>query len=152
MLLGHWGLTAQLICSSLHCETKLPVEQGGAPIWRSKSSCTKGSIVKHLEQRIKVSAILNPLFNSSFVGPLGQKGLGHQHFAPHCSRCSLSHNEGRSRSAVQSILCVAPPCPRGSLFQYQSEEQISCAVQTLCCSSLSQRQFYPYKSDEQIRC
>ena len=55
----------------------------------------------------------------------------------------LSHNERRSRSAVQSILCVAPRCPRGSLVPYINEEQISCSVQSLCCSALSQRQSHP---------
>ena len=34
----------------------------------------------------------------------------------------LSDTKVRSRSAVQSILFVAPPCPRGSLVPYKSEE------------------------------
>ena len=52
----------------------------------------------------------------------------------------LSHTTARSRPALQSILYVAPRCPRGSLVPYQNEEQISCAVHSLCCSSLFQRQ------------
>ena len=58
-----------------------------------------------------------------------------------------SHSKVRSRSAVQFILCVAPRCPRGSLFPYKSKEQISCAVHSLCCSLLSQT-LVPYKSEE----
>ena len=34
----------------------------------------------------------------------------------------LSHTKARSRSDVQSILCVASRCPRGSLVPYKSEE------------------------------
>ena len=34
----------------------------------------------------------------------------------------LSHTKTRSRSAVQSIFCVAPWCPRGRLVPYKSEE------------------------------
>ena len=45
--------------------------------------------------------------------------------------------------AEQSILCFAPCCSRGSLFPYQNEEQISCAVHSQSCSSLSQRQSCP---------
>ena len=33
-----------------------------------------------------------------------------------------SHTKVRSRSAVQSILCVAPRYPRGSLVPYKSED------------------------------
>ena len=33
-----------------------------------------------------------------------------------------TQNKGRSRSAVQSILFVAPRCPRGSLVPYKSKE------------------------------
>ena len=33
-----------------------------------------------------------------------------------------SHTKMRSRSAVQSIFCVGPRCPRGSLVPYKSEE------------------------------
>ena len=44
---------------------------------------------------------------------------------------------------MQSIFCVAPCCPRGSLVPYKNEEQIMCAVHFLCCSSLSQRQSCP---------
>ena len=49
----------------------------------------------------------------------------------------------RSRSAVQSILCVAPWRPRGSLVPYKNKDQISCTVHSLCCSLLSQRQSCP---------
>ena len=38
-----------------------------------------------------------------------------------------------------SIPYAAPRCPRGSLVSYKNEEQNSCAVHFLCCSSLSQR-------------
>ena len=34
----------------------------------------------------------------------------------------FSHTKTRSKSAVQSIFCVAPRCPRGSLVPYKSEE------------------------------
>ena len=54
-----------------------------------------------------------------------------------------SHTKTRSRSSVQYIFCVAPCCPRGSLVPYKNEEQISCAVHSLCCSSLSQMQSCP---------
>ena len=33
-----------------------------------------------------------------------------------------SHTKARTRSPVQSINCVAPRCPRGSLVPYKSEE------------------------------
>ena len=87
-----------------------------------------GPMLRQLEQRIKCSALLNPRFNLSFVGPLGQKGSYHQQCAPHCSRgadqmCSLfsvlllavpeavsSHIKVRSRTAVHFKLCVAPRC------------------------------------------
>ena len=55
----------------------------------------------------------------------------------------LSHNDGRSKSAMQSNFCVVPWNPSGSLVPYKSEEQISCAVHSQCCSSLSQRQSRP---------
>ena len=35
-----------------------------------------------------------------------------------------SHTKIRSRSAVQSIFCVAPRCPRGKLVPYKSEENL----------------------------
>ena len=36
---------------------------------------------------------------------------------------ALSHTKTRNKSAVQSIFCVAPPCPsRGSLIPYKSKE------------------------------
>ena len=42
-----------------------------------------------------------------------------------------SHTKTRSRSAVQSILSLAPRCPRGSLVPYKSEEhQFSGALLT----------------------
>ena len=41
------------------------------------------------------------------------------------------------------LFCVAPIFPRGSLVQYINEEQISCAVHSLCCSLLSQRKSRP---------
>ena len=41
------------------------------------------------------------------------------------------------------ILCFAPRCPRGSLVPYKNKEQISCAVHSQSCSSLSQRQSRP---------
>ena len=44
---------------------------------------------------------------------------------------------------MQSLLCIDPCCHRGSLLHYKNEEQISCAVHSLCCSSLSQRQSCP---------
>ena len=55
----------------------------------------------------------------------------------------LSHNEERSKSSVQSNFCAAPHCPRGSFVPYKSEEQISSAVHSLSCSSLSHRQSRP---------
>ena len=33
-----------------------------------------------------------------------------------------SHTKTRSRSAVQSIFCITPCCPRGNLVPYKSEE------------------------------
>ena len=48
---------------------------------------------------------------------------------------------GRSKKENRhSIPYDAHPCPRGSLVPYKNQEQISCAVHFLCCSSLSQRQ------------
>ena len=47
------------------------------------------------------------------------------------------------RGAEMYILCFAPRCPRGSHVPYQNEEQISCAVNSQSCSSLSQRQSCP---------
>ena len=40
----------------------------------------------------------------------------------------LSHTETRSRSAVQSILSLAPRCLRGSLVPYKSEEHPFCGA------------------------
>ena len=47
--------------------------------------------------------------------------------------CSLlsqrqSHTQTRSRSAVQSILSLAPRCPRGSLVPYESDEHKFCGA------------------------
>ena len=93
----HRGKTAQLICSSLHYGTRLPLEHGGAPFCWYNSSCPRGAIVKQVEQSIKFSAILieyywvllNPVFNLSFEGSLGPKGPYHQHCTPYCFRGSL---------------------------------------------------------------
>ena len=54
-----------------------------------------------------------------------------------------SHTKAQSRSAVQSLLCVAPRCPRGSLVALKSKERISCTVYLQCFSSLSQMQSCP---------
>ena len=99
----------------------------------------------------------DPLFRTSNLS----SSLSHRQFCPILNRgadqlCSLSsvlllavpeavssHTKARSRSPVHFIPCVAPRCPRGSLVPYESEEQISFAVHSLCCSSLSQRQSRP---------
>ena len=39
-----------------------------------------------------------------------------------------SHTKVRSRSAVQSILSLAPRCPRGSLVPYKIEERQFCGA------------------------
>ena len=51
---------------------------------------------------------------------------------PNCLWDSVEHHRG-----------FAPCCPRGSLVPYKSEEQISCSVHFLSCSSLSQIQSCP---------
>ena len=48
-----------------------------------------------------------------------------------------SHTKERSRSAVHIILCVAPRWSKRQSCPYKIKEQISCAVHSLCCSSLS---------------
>ena len=52
----------------------------------------------------------------------------------------LSHTKTRSRSAVQSILSLAPRCPRGSLVPYKSEEHQFCGAllteRTVCGMAL----------------
>ena len=119
---------------------------------------------------MEYGSIFNPLFNLSLCRSPGTRGirspkwcssLFQRQFGPRikggvdqlCRVSSVflltvpeavsSQNEGRSKSAVQSNFCVAPCCLRGSLVPYKSEEQISCAVHFLCCSSLSQRQSRP---------
>ena len=99
-------------------------------------------------------AILNPLFNLFLWWSRGTKrlksstlcsSLSHSHSRPYQSEeqiscsvhnlcCSLLFPEAvssnikvRSKSAVPSILCVAPCCPRGSLIPYKSEEHHFCA-------------------------
>ena len=44
---------------------------------------------------------------------------------------------------MKSNFCVAPRCPRGSLVPNKIEEQNSCPVYSMCCSSLFQRQSRP---------
>ena len=58
-------------------------------------------------------------------------------------RDCLWDSEEQHSWAKLSILCFSPRCPRGSLVPYQNEEQISCAVYSHSCSSLSQRQSCP---------
>ena len=65
-----------------------------------------------------------------------------------CFLCSLSQRQSRpimrgGAPVMQSNFCIAPCFPRGSLVHYKSEEQISFVVHSLCCSSLSQRQSCP---------
>ena len=116
---------------------------------------------------MKYGSILNQLLNMSLCS---SPGIGEIRSPKWCSllfqrqfyprmkrgadqRCSLAsillltvpkavsfYNEGRSKSALNSNFCVAPRCPRGSLVPHKSEERINCAVHSLCCSSLSQRQ------------
>ena len=50
---------------------------------------------------------------------------------------------------MTSSFCVAPHCPKGSFVPYKSEEQISCSVHSLCCSSLSQRQSCPVQKQRE---
>ena len=53
----------------------------------------------------------------------------------------LSNTKTRSRSAVRSILCLAPCCPRGSLGPYKSEEHQFCGAllteRTVCGMSIN---------------
>ena len=52
-----------------------------------------------------------------------------------------SHTKVRSRSAVQSILSLAPRCPRGSLVPYKSKEHQFCGAflteRTVCGMGLA---------------
>ena len=89
---------------------------------------------------MKYGSILNPLL---YVGPLGQEKLDHQNGALCCSRGSFVPEWREKQISYSVILCVATRCPRGSLVPYINEEQISCSVNSLCCSSLSQRQSRP---------
>ena len=63
---------------------------------------------------------------------------------------ALSHNECRSRSAVQSILCVAPRCPRRSLVPFKSDEHQFCGAlltERNVCAGWSVQQMNQYKQN-----
>ena len=87
-------------------------------------------------------AILNTLFNLFLTRTPGTKELISRTLCPSLFKrqsCPIMKGE----PAVQSTRCVAPPYLRDSPFQYIKEEQLSCSVHSLCCSSLAQRQSRP---------
>ena len=57
--------------------------------------------------------------------------------------CLWDSEEQHRECNGMSTICLAPCCPRGSLVPYKNEDQISCAVHSQSCSSLSQRQSCP---------
>ena len=63
-----------------------------------------------------------------------------------------SNNEGRSRSAVQSILCVAPLCPE-AVSSHIKAKSLSAVQSNLYVAPLCPRgSLVPYKSEEHQFC
>ena len=132
----HCEWTAQLICSSLLYGTRLPLGFQGTT---QKFDCIADLLLPSiwdetafLTMRIKTEnlSILNPLFKFSLCRS-PRVNITNIMLIP-VPEAVLSHNEGRSRSAVQSILCGTPRCND----QYIKEEQISCSLHSLGCLSL----------------
>ena len=130
-----WEWTVQLICSSLSYGTRLPLGQRGAkPLCCSSLSQRQFCPIlnRGADQLGRTSTSSSSLFQTLFC-PILNRGADQL-----CSLSSVlllavpeavsSHTKARSRSAVQSILCVAPRCPRGSLVPYKSEEHQFCGA------------------------
>ena len=92
--------------------------------------CPRGSLVPYKNKEQNSCSVHSLGCSSLFQrqSRLIMKGGANQLFSPisllllAIPKAVLSHTKARSRSPVQSILCDATRCPRGSLVPYKSKE------------------------------
>ena len=107
----------------------------------SNPSFPRGPTQRQIKQRSMYMSTPNLLFNLSLCRSPGKQRLIYIYIVLLTVPVAvLTHNEVRSRSAGQAILCVATCCPRGSLLLKYSKEQISCLEHQACASRCAQRQ------------